>query len=665
MRKFLSGHTLVTKFEDGRKDVVRDVTAEQRAFALLELKEFDDKTRRFKGVATTATPDLMEDIVEPKGAEYKLPIPFLYQHDSGKPVGWVDKAQLVNGRWMVEGFVEKADEADAPASVKERLDTAWYELKKRLVRGLSIGFKPLEYSFIERTGGIHFTKWKWLELSMVTIAANQEASITTVKSLYSAASGHSTSPRQGAATHPPTKQGTTMKQYTQEALAALETSRQTKANRMTELRELKSTEARKFTDDERVEFDTLDTEIEDLDDEIRVTKRHVQNIAKSTPVDTGRHGGAPHIRKFKDVEPKFKGEEGLKRAVAHIVSMKELKQGNIVTPAQVFDQMFGKTNPTMSMIMKAAVAGGGTDSGEWGAELLGVDNRYTGDFIEFLYGNTVYDKLPLREVPANVAIKGQDGAFTGYFVGQSKAIKVSKGDYSTTSTIPYKAAGLTVVSNEWLADVSGLPLVGEGLRNAVSQAVDTLFLSATAVSNGVSPAGILNGVSAINTNGGDAQSIATDIKALFAPFITAKNTSGGFYWVMTPTTALALSLMKNALGQPEYPTLTPAGGTWQGYPVVTGDNVGSGDVILIKPSDVWRIGDTGAVLSISDSAMIEQADDPTGATDTPVAATNYMVSMFQEDSTAIKVVRRVSWGKRRSSAVQYVGDAAYGNEVSA
>lgn len=457
-----------------------------------------------------------------------------------------------------------------------------------------------------------------------------------------------------------------MKQYTQEALAALETSRQTKANRMTELRELKSTESRRFTDDERVEFDTLDSEIEDLDDEIRVTKRHVQNIAKSTPVDTGRHGGAPHVRKYKDVDPKFKGEEGLKRAVAHIISMKELKQGNIITPVQVFDKLFGKTNPTMAMVMKAAVAGGGTDSGEWGAELLGVDNRYTGDFIEYLYGATVYDKLPLREVPANVAIKGQDGAFTGYFVGQSKAIKVSKGDFSTASTTPYKAAGLTVVSNEWLEDVAaGLGLVGEGLRQAIAQAVDSLFLSATAVSNGVAPAGILNGVSAINTNGGDAQSIATDIKALFAPFITAKNTSGGFAWVTTPTTALALSLMKNALGQAEYPTVTPSGGTFQGFPLYTGDNVGTGDVILIKPSDVWRIGDTGTTLSISDSAMIEQADDPTGATDTPVAATNYMVSMFQEDSTAIKVVRRVSWGKRRSSAVQYVGDAAYGNEVSA
>jgi HK97 family phage prohead protease len=657
MRKFIFSNNQVVTKEAGKPDIVRQVDGEQRLYSLLELKDFDDKTRRFKGIATTIAPDHSEDIVEPKGAEYKMPVPFLYQHDSRKPIGWIDKARVLSDRIEVEGYIETPD-ADAPETIVERLNTAWYELKKKMVRGLSIGFNPKEWSYIKETGGIHWLKWAWLELSMVTIAANAEASITAIKS---AASGQFNRPRQGN----PNPKGTTVK-YTAEALAALQKDRETKAARMAELKELTKSEGRRFTDDERTEFDALDAEIEDLDDEIRVTRRHVTNISKATPVEQERHGGAPHIKKFKDVEPKFKGEEGLKRAVSHIISMKELKQGNIVTPVQVFERLFGKSNPTMGMIMKAAVTGAGTDSGEWGAELLGVDNRYTGDFIEYLYGLTIYDRLPLREVPANVAIKGQDGAFTGYFVGQSKAIKVSKGDFSTTSTTPYKAAGLTVVSNEWLEDIAaGLGLVGEGLRQAIAQAVDSLFLSATAVSNGVSPAGILNGVSAINTNGGDAQSIATDIKALFAPFISAKNTSGGFAWVTTPTTALALSLMKNALGQPEYPTVTPNGGTFQGFPLYTGDNVGAGDLILIKPSDVWRIGDTGTTLSISDSAMIEQDDSPTGATDTPTAASATMVSMFQEDSTAIKVVRRVSWGKRRSGAVQYVGDAAYGNEVSA
>ena len=675
MRKFIYTGTQVVTKDDGKADVVRDLKQQQRAFGLLEIKEFDEKTRRFKGIATTIAPDHMDDVVEPSGAEFKLPVPFLYQHDSKKPIGWIDKAKIGKTQIDVEGYVEIPD-ADAPETIVERLNTAWYELKKRMVRGLSIGFNPKEWSFIKETGGIRWLRWAWLELSMVTIAANAEASITSIKSAYAksmAASGRSTTPPTGSSTTAragaPNLKGSNMKTI-QEQLAELNELRQTKHARMSELGDLKRNESRAFTDDERKEFDALEADIDNIDDDIRIAKRHSDNIATARPVTDSKSGarGAPYgfVKKLSDVEDKFKGETGLKRAMCHVLSMSEVKQGRFVTPDQIAAKMYGKTNPTLVTVMKAGVAGGGTDSGEWGAELAQVDNRYTGDFIEFLYGLTVFDRLPLRSVPHNVAIKGQDGAFTGYFIGQSKAIKVSAGDFSTASTTPYKAAGLCVVSNEWLRDASGdgLQLCGQGLREAVAQAVDSLFLSATAAASGVAPAGILNGVSAILSNGDDALSVATDIKALFAPFITAKNLSGGLAWVMSPTTAVALSLMKNALGQAEYPAIGPNGGTFMGYPVVIGDNVASGDVILLKPSDIWKIGDLGVSLSVSDSAMIEQDSAPTGATDTPVAATANMVSMFQEDSTAIKVVRPISWGKRRATAVQYVGDAAWGSSLS-
>ncbi len=343
-----------------------------------------------------------------------------------------------------------------------------------------------------------------------------------------------------------------------------------------------------------------------------------------------------------------------------------MKKGNLITPLQVVEERWGKSNPTLVAVMKAGIAGGGTDSGEWGAELVQADTRFTGDFIQYLYAKTVFDQLPLVNVPHNVVIKGQDGAFTGYFIGQSKAIKVSKGDFSTTSTVGYKAAGLTVVSNELLRDSSpaALDLCGTGLRNAVAQVVDSTFFSTTAISAGVSPAGILNSVSIGASNGPDAQSVITDVKALWAPFISANNTEGNFAWVMTPTLAVALSLMRNALGQAEFPGITATGGSFMGYPVFVGGNVGSGDVILMNCSEIWRIGDLGVSLSVSDSAMIEQDGAPTGASDTPTAASATLMSMFQEDSTAIRVIRPISWGKRRSGAVSYIGNAAWGAESS-
>lgn len=458
-----------------------------------------------------------------------------------------------------------------------------------------------------------------------------------------------------------------MKAYTQEALAGLQETRKTKAARMEELLELKKT-AGKFDDEQRAEFSELDAEIEDLDDEITVTQRHIGNIAKAKPVETGaRGGGYGFTKKFNDAEPKFKGEEGVKRFVATTMATLDARKGIYRNPSQVADMLWGKTNPTLVAVMKAnEIAGAGSGSGEALAELVSADNRFTGDFVDYLYGETVFDKLPLMDVPANVAIKGMDGAYAGYWVGESKSIPMSQGSASSVSTLPLKVGGLTVLSNELLRDSSpaALGIVGQALREALSQVVDTKFFSADAVSAGVSPAGILNGLGAISTNGGDAQSIITDFKALFAPFVSAKNTRGSYAWVMTPTTAIALSLMKNALGQAEYPTINGNGGTLLGYPVYVGDNIGAGDVILMKPSQIWRIGDRGVELSVSTETMIEQSSAPTGVTDTPSAATQAMTSMFQAESTAIKVVRSVNWGKKYASAVAYVGDAAYGSEQS-
>lgn len=152
----------------------------KRAYSLLEIKDFDEEKRELTGTATTPTADRYGDIVEPKGAQFDLPVPFLWQHDASQPIGHVTKAKVTNAGIDVTVKLAKTDE---PGTLKERLDEAWQSIKLGLVRGLSIGFKPNEYSFIEGTGGIHFQSWAWLELSAVTIPANAEASIQTIKSI--------------------------------------------------------------------------------------------------------------------------------------------------------------------------------------------------------------------------------------------------------------------------------------------------------------------------------------------------------------------------------------------------------------------------------------------------------------------------------------------------
>lgn len=151
-----------------------------KAFGLMTVKSVDEEKRIITGIATTISPDREDDIVEPSGAKFTLPIPFLWQHDHSKPIGEVIAATVTDKGIEVEVQIAQIHEQ---GRLKERIDEAWQAIKSGLVKGLSIGFRGKEYNYIDGSFGVHFKEWDWYELSAVTIPANMEASITSVKKL--------------------------------------------------------------------------------------------------------------------------------------------------------------------------------------------------------------------------------------------------------------------------------------------------------------------------------------------------------------------------------------------------------------------------------------------------------------------------------------------------
>jgi HK97 family phage prohead protease len=642
-----------------------------RAYATLEIRATGERNgkRVFSGMASTPTPDSYQDIVEPMGAEFATPMPLLWQHDSGDPIGWMHFAKPTS-----KGIPFEAEVADIPDDGKagtqeliKRLDKAWAYLKNKLVRGVSIGFQPIESSRIENTGGYRFTKWKWLELSAVTIPANADASITAIKSAdaalrASSGRGSVTLTRATAPLgNPPSAPlGSQSKGTAVKTLQQLIEERATKSARATELHELKTKEARQYSEAERAEQRELDAELTALEDQIIDARMVERQAASATRVNKAASSGPTILVKRTDPEDKFKGQ-----SFVRMLKMKALARITGESVAQLAQHHFGQTHPNFVQVTRAAVAGGGTGSGEWGAELARLDATYTGDFIEFLHGATVFDRLPLREVPARVRVKGQDGAATGYWVGESKAIPASAQDYSNVDLTPLKVAALAVVSNELIEDSAPAAdrLVRDAIVEASSQRVDQTFLSSTAASAGVSPAGLLNGLSAGAPSGTDEAAVRADMQALAYPFVTNKMASG-LVFVMNPAQGLALGSFINTFSQPAFPGINENGGTFLGRTVYTGDNVTPGDIILMRPQDIWKIGDSGIQVSMSDMATIEQNDAPAGASDTPVAMASHFVSMFQSESTAFKVVRRINFQKRRSTAVTVLSNAEYGGVTS-
>lgn len=428
-----------------------------------------------------------------------------------------------------------------------------------------------------------------------------------------------------------------------------------------------ATDGRTLDKDEEKAYDEKQKELERV--QAHVKRLRVLVDDSDPPLEPVEPKKAPTIIARKhDPDDDFLGQSFVRRVIAKAVAHLEDYERS---PLQVAKHRWPDRPMLLKVIesgyvTKAGVAGGGSGSGEWGAELVQADARYMGDFIQFLHDLTLYDQLPLREVPAHVTIKGQDGTGTAAWVGESLAIPASVKDFSSVTLTPLKVAAISVTSNELLKHSSPAAemLVRDSMGKDCAERIDTTFVSATAASAGVSPAGMLNGLSALGSNGYDVAAVYADINELYAPFITAKHASG-LIFCMNKARAKATGLLLNTLGVRVFPELGADGGSLAGDPVRTSDNVPATTVMLIDPANVYKIGDTGIEVSLSRDATIEQDGAPQGDSEGPTAASATLMSMFQTESTAFKVVRPINFAKRRATAAAFMDDAGWGDSTSA
>ena len=165
-----------------------------KAYSVLKVKAIteDEETRTITGIASTPKQDRDNDILDMVGAKFALPIPLLWQHNCNQPIGEVTDATVTEEGIEITATIVKILEE---GTLKNRTDEAWQSIKSGLVKCLSIGFRPLEYNYLEDSWGMHIKVWEWYELSAVTVPANPEAVITSVKKIkqaFSDAQNHTT-----------------------------------------------------------------------------------------------------------------------------------------------------------------------------------------------------------------------------------------------------------------------------------------------------------------------------------------------------------------------------------------------------------------------------------------------------------------------------------------
>ena len=170
-KTYAIGHDLV-----GRAMGSRIAGRDYLGFGMLaEIAAVSKKRKTVDFVVSTNAPDRMGDIIEQSGIllkNYRRNPVHLYAHDSrGLPIGKALKTVVSGDKLLQRIEYTPVTGFDLPQAVFELVEAD-------VLRGISIGFIPIEFSFIEGGAGRLFTRIELLETSTVPIPANPEALVT-------------------------------------------------------------------------------------------------------------------------------------------------------------------------------------------------------------------------------------------------------------------------------------------------------------------------------------------------------------------------------------------------------------------------------------------------------------------------------------------------------
>lgn len=648
-----------------------------RAYSILEIKAVKEDERVIEGIASTPTPDRVGDIVEPMGAQFKLPMPLLLDHDSRQAVGHVTFAKPNKSGIPFKAKIESTEE---PGEVKNLLDKAWQLAKLKLRSAVSIGFTINAYEILKE-GGWRITEWEWLELSLVTIPANVDATITSIKSIDTvllAATGHKQNGSErtvsaGASAIRSTrivkaKEANTMKKTIAEQISAFEATRVAKAARMTEIMDAAAEKGETLDDAGKQEYDGLDADVKAIDEHlVRLHKQEETNKQAAAPARGGNEAEAGNARAGVRVEGVRanlpKGIPFTRFALALAKSNGNLMQALAIAQN---NKNWHEQTPEVETVIKAAVAAGNTTDSTWAAPLVEYQVMAS-EFIEYLRPRTIIGRIPgLRMVPFKVKVQRQTAVASVGWVGEGNPKPVGKGAFDNITLDLTKIAGIIALTEELvrLSSPSAEALAREDLAGGIIQLMDQDFVDPDkTASAGVSPASITNGVTPVVATGTAYANLKTDVKSIFNNFLAANISPEGMVVLMRQSLALSLSLMETSLGNPIFPSLNINGGTAFGLPVITSENLPYTEdspqegtpIIFASAPNIMLADDGQVVIDVSREASIQMDSAP----DNPATASTVLVSLWQHNMVGIRAERAINWVKRRDAAVQYISAAKY------
>jgi HK97 family phage major capsid protein len=282
------------------------------------------------------------------------------------------------------------------------------------------------------------------------------------------------------------------------------------------------------------------------------------------------------------------------------------------------------------------------------------------DFSAFVRPLTLVGRMEgFRRVPLRVRLLTGTGGSTAYWVGEAQPKPISKMAFDNLVLDPLKVAAICVTTQELLkfSNPKADETLQDDMKAAAVEALDLAFIDPlnTGVP-GVRPASITSGATPTPSSGSTIAQIDADLKAMVDELTNAGSNLASAVWIMSPTTAVALSLKRGTGGNPAYPGVTAKGGELLGLPVLTTPHMGgdsNGEFIALVDAAAIAMGDEDqAQISVSTQGSIQLSD-------TPTPGSTAVTSLWQTNTAAVKVERFLNWELRRPEFVAVLSEVTY------
>lgn len=339
---------------------------------------------------------------------------------------------------------------------------------------------------------------------------------------------------------------------------------------------------------------------------------------------------------------------GMARAVTALVQC----NGDLLSASQI---ALGRwpSQPEIYALLKTAVSIGSLGNGTWGGSTIAPTSTLISEFVSATQAASVLGRLAnLHRIPFNVRIPRELTGATVSWTAESAAKPVTELGYDALVALaPSKVDAIVIVSDE--LSRSSSPNAEQVIRNSlvssIASFVDRAFLDPASAATASHPGSLPSQVTAITPSGSTAASLAADIVSLVDALVAGGNSElASLVLIMSPRMATRVAAKRDTSGGSAFGSVTVAGGTLLGIPVVTSTSAplsasGGGGIVLLDANEILLADDGEVSISLSSEAAVQMSSTPSNSAST-------LISLWQSNLLGIRAERAINWSTRHGAA---------------